>query len=72
MLAGESDVKSKTVIFDTCLASLDQQTLLGTSFEVLVADNGSALRPDDVIARPLRSRLLTRSGPQHWRRARGW
>jgi glycosyltransferase involved in cell wall biosynthesis len=48
---------------ETCLASLDQQSLPAALFEVLVVDNGSALRPDDVIARHPRARLLTEATP---------
>ncbi len=48
---------------ETCLASLDQQTLPATSFEILVVDNGSAIRPDDVIARHPRARLFTEATP---------
>lgn len=43
---------------ETCLASLDKQTLSAAAFEVLVVDNGSALRPGNVVARHPRARLL--------------
>ena len=48
---------------DTCLTSLDEQTVERTLFEVIVVDNGSILLPEDVIGRHPGTYLLQEIKP---------
>ena len=50
---------------ETCLRSLDAQTLDSALFEIIVVDNGSAMPPEEVVARHAGVRLLhePRPGP---------
>jgi len=48
---------------DDCLASLGQQTLDESLFEIIVVDNGSAHNPENVVARHPPTRLLHESIP---------
>jgi glycosyltransferase involved in cell wall biosynthesis len=43
---------------ESCLCSLDTQSLARDSFEIIVVDNGSAANPEDIIADHPRTRLL--------------
>jgi glycosyltransferase involved in cell wall biosynthesis len=47
----------------TCLKSLDAQTLDRSQFEIIVVDNGSASRPDEIVARHSNARLLEELEP---------
>jgi glycosyltransferase involved in cell wall biosynthesis len=48
---------------ETCLTSLDAQTVPLSLFEVIVVDNGSVVPPDDVIARHPGVRMLREPNP---------
>lgn len=48
---------------DTCLASLEAQSLHRDLFEIIVVDNGSASLPTDVVARYSGARLLHEAQP---------
>ena len=48
---------------ETCLESLDRQTVDNSFFEIIVVDNGSVLPVESIIARHSRARLLRESIP---------
>jgi glycosyltransferase involved in cell wall biosynthesis len=48
---------------EACLCSLDAQTLGRSLFEIIVVDNGSAVPPQEVVARHAGVRLLHESQP---------
>lgn len=48
---------------DTCLASLEAQSLHRDLFEIIVVDNGSAILPTDVVARHSGARLFQEAQP---------
>lgn len=50
-------------MLDSCLASLEAQSLDRAMFEILVVDNGSAKLPEDVVARHPGVRLLCERQP---------
>jgi glycosyltransferase involved in cell wall biosynthesis len=50
-------------LLESCLASLDAQSLGRPAFEVLVVDNGSATLPEQIIARYPGTRLLCERQP---------
>jgi glycosyltransferase involved in cell wall biosynthesis len=50
-------------MLDACLASLDEQSLGHTAFEVLVVDNGSASLPQHIVSRHPGTRLLYERQP---------
>jgi glycosyltransferase involved in cell wall biosynthesis len=48
---------------ETCLRSLDAQTLDSALFEIIVVDNGSAMPPEEVVVRHAGVRLLHEARP---------